>query len=53
MMNVEITFLYEILKIQEFYLSSSSQVFRKKEKETNISDGTIILSCCTYTLVLF
>ena len=48
MINVKIPFLYEIFKIRQFYLSSSSQAFQKKERETSIWEGTNILSCYTY-----
>ena len=35
-MNVQITFLYGILKIKQFYLSSSSKTVQKMEGLTNI-----------------
>ena len=46
------TFLYGILKIKPFYFCSSSQTFQKKQRGTNIWEGTNILSSYTYILVL-
>ena len=53
MVNAKIPFLYRILKIRQFYLSSSSQAFEKKQRGTNIREGNNILSCYTYILVLW
>ena len=37
-MSVKIAFYFEVLKIKQFYLSSSYQSFQKKQRITNICE---------------
>ena len=45
-------FFFEILKIKQFYLSSCYQTFQKKQRGTNLWEGTNTLSFYTYVVVL-
>ena len=50
--RVSNSLFYRVLKIKQFYLSSSSQTFQKKQGRTNIREGTNILKSSSCILVL-
>ena len=50
--SIKITFLYVVLEIRQFCLSSCFQTFKKKQWEANIWDATIIPKSFTCILVI-
>ena len=46
--SAKVDFLYGIMKIKQFYSSSNSQIFQKKQMGTKIWEGSNILSSGTY-----